>query len=132
MTPINAIGEDNLPGFVDSLVFTEFGLASLDGRFLAGLTVTEAYRLLKLFGWEQYTAVFREDLEVASALDRELLAKLQSDNARLCPPMEPQSGEFADEAGRCYDPRCIVRNSKCTAPATCSPWNGAQCNICRC
>lgn len=29
-TPLDAIGEENLPGFVDSLVFTEFGLASLN------------------------------------------------------------------------------------------------------
>ncbi len=79
------IGEENIRSFADTAVFTEFGLASMDNRFLEGLTVTDAYRFLQQFGWEKYIPELIDLLEVSSELDQQLLERLQAELAGFCP-----------------------------------------------
>lgn len=138
-SPIGVIGPNNLQVFIDSAVFSEFGLASFDARVLEGLNLTDAYRFLQLFGWEQYTLSFLDLLEVRSQLDQELASKLKQDAIDYCPGYEPQGGAVGtdirasqDGSARCYDPRCSLRNNTCSSRASCTPFTGATCNICRC
>lgn len=138
-SPIGVIGPNNLQVFIDSAVFSEFGLASFDARVLEGLNLTDAYRFLQLFGWEQYTLSFLDLLEVRSQLDQELALKLKQDTIDYCPGYEPQGGAVGtdisasqDESARCNDPGCIKQNSWCSSHATCGWKVGSSCNQCRC
>lgn len=134
-SPLAVIEQKQLQIFIESAVFSEFGLASFDGSVLEGLGLSDAYRFLQLFGWEQYTLSFIDALNVTTRLDQELMSKLEEDVMSICPPYEPQGGAIdsdtvasKDGAIQCYDPQCVIRNSTCR----CTYWGGGYCNICRC
>lgn len=128
-----------LQRFQETAVFSEFGLASMESAVLKGLSLSEAYQFLKLFGWEDYTLTFIDELEIRDEQDRELMKMLEGKNASLmCEPELPYAGggepkladNERDQSLQCYDPRCILQNKACQGG--CRPWNGATCNICRC
>ncbi|GAB4180540.1 MAG: hypothetical protein Kow0020_16350 [Wenzhouxiangellaceae bacterium] len=127
-----------LQRFKETAVFTEFGLASMESAVLKGLSLSEAYQFLKLFGWEDYTLSFIDEVEIRDQQDRELLEALKDASSLTCEPELPYGaggepklsiGE-QDQSLRCYDPRCILQNKACQGG--CRPWNGATCNICKC
>ena len=48
-SPLGLIGLENIQSFVEDAVFSEFGLASMRSDYLEDLTVSEAYRFLRIY-----------------------------------------------------------------------------------
>jgi len=57
-SPLDLLDAEKKSAFLASLVFTEYGVASLRHDLLSGLSVYEAYRILGLFGWQDRAASF--------------------------------------------------------------------------
>lgn len=105
--------------FLDSLVFTELGLASFNGRVLAReLSASQIYELLGLFGLQRMAPLVAADARIDSELDKSILelAGVDSRNGN--------SGSAQD---------CpLLENYECTPPATCRRSTGAWCITCNC
>ncbi|GLQ45183.1 hypothetical protein GCM10007862_02340 [Dyella lipolytica] len=78
-SPINKLSPSARFNFLNSLVFTQRGLASYSYIDLAGLPVSDAYSILSLFG-AQSTVGFIPDLRTDSALDQSILDRAQSES----------------------------------------------------
>lgn len=57
-SPLDLLDNEKKAAFLASLVFTDYGLASLRNDLLSGLSVYEAYRILGLFGWQNRVSSF--------------------------------------------------------------------------
>lgn len=70
-SPLFALSSDGLNEFLDSLVFTELGLASFNAKPLAReLTVSQIYELMGLFGLQRTVAALAADARSETELDR--------------------------------------------------------------
>lgn len=78
-SPINKLSPSAQFNFLNSLVFTQRGLASYSYIDLAGLPVTDAYSILSLFG-AQSTISLIPHLQVDSALDQSILDRAESES----------------------------------------------------
>ncbi|MDX1442660.1 MAG: hypothetical protein R3270_02655 [Gammaproteobacteria bacterium] len=95
-TAFGPLSSESRQKFVDSLVFTEKGLASFRYAELeAELTPTQIYKLLSLFG-AQHAAFALDNARVETALDRKI-----RDTVTI-------SSDYPDYM--CYPPATCVRN----------------------
>lgn len=79
-TPLRYLPKDAVKPFLDSLVFTEQGLASFRYVDLKGkLSPFEAYELLSLFGAERFAASIYDESQTVSEADKLALEVVQSD-----------------------------------------------------
>lgn len=105
-SPFLHLTEDGLKRFIDSLVFTEKGLASFDALVLeTELTSSQAYSLLALFGLQRL-APYLKNARVESDLDK----KVRGLEGLMVP-----SGAAIDESVDCP----VLERARCRPPATC-------------
>lgn len=118
-SPFLHLTEDGLKRFIDSLVFTEKGLASFDALVLeTELTSSQAYSLLALFGLQRL-APYLKNARVESDLDK----KVRGLEGLMVP-----SGAAIDESVDCP----VLERARCRPPATCVSAVAAWCVTCNC
>jgi|GEM_PF-6357254 len=111
-TPLSELSDAGLELFVDSLLFTDRGLASFDAGVLEQeLTPTQIYAVLELFGLEWLTPSF-DQARVESEYDENIIALSVED----------------------VSPQCdYIEYAECSPPATCeSTIRLAYCVLCNC
>ena len=118
-SPFLHLTEDGLKRFIDSLVFTDKGLASFDALVLeAELTSSQAYSLLALFGLQRL-APYLKNARVESDLDK----KVRDLEGLMVP-----SGAAIDESVNCP----VLERAECRPPATCVSAVASWCVTCNC
>lgn len=105
--------------FIDSLVFTDLGLASFDGGVLAReLGASQIYEILGLFGLQRLAPIVASESRVESDLDRAVLT------------LEPSGVSEKVDIGQAACP--LLQNYHCAPPATCRYASQAYCITCNC
>src|SRR5690606_7401891 len=118
--PFAALSDRGVKKFLDSLVFTEKGLASFDGDVLVReLSASQIYELLGLFGLERAAPVIADKARFESPM-RKADGGLCVDSVGLPAPVV--------ETMRCP----LIENHQCAPPATCRYLHGARCITCNC
>jgi len=105
-TPLGYLPKDTVKPFIDSLVFTDQGLASFRYADVKGkLSPFEAYELLSLFGAERFAAAIYDESQSVSEADKIALRVIRSDG----------------------DKDWFVEGYRCSDPGTCSTSIGNLC-----
>lgn len=113
--PLSALSSAGVDEFLDSLVFTELGLASFSANVLTReLTASQIYDLLGLFGLQKIVPALAANARVESVLDQQILSLSDADSG--------------NSAAKCP----IIPDTHCTPPATCRFAAGAHCVTCNC
>lgn len=117
--PFLHLTEEGLKRFLDTLVFTEKGLASFDPLVLeTELTPSQSYSLLSLFGLQRL-APYLDSSRVETDLDRKVRG-LEG----VMAPTDASTGESMD---------CpVLERARCRPPATCVSAVAAWCVTCNC
>lgn len=113
--PLFPLSEREKRIFLESLVFTDRGLASFNAQVLEGaLSVSQIYHVLSLFGLQRAAYTF-DGARVESEADRAIL-ELGS------------SGQPSDISVMCP----VLKGTQCIPPATCWERISAWCVTCNC
>lgn len=120
--------------FLKSAVFTDHGLASFYMPAFRGLSVSEAVRILALFGWQDNISVLTNMLEIRDEKDSLILAA-QPD---FCEPIIIQGADGESEiyntnsSVQCGPSPCALPLHICARRASCVQRLHYVCNICTC